>query len=312
MPQSCKTKMTSIGGQAVLEGIMMRGPEESALSVRTPSGEIVTETWKTYKKAAPWYKKAPFIRGVFLFIDTLVVGYKTLMRSAELSGSLEEEEPSNFEKWLEEKLGNKMSAVLGALVSVVAVALALFLFMFLPSLFTKWLSILVPLGGWMSVIEGVIKIGIFVLYVFACSRLKEVRRVFQYHGGEHKCIFCYENGLPLTVENVKAQKRFHPRCGTSFLLIVLILGILVASVVTWNNLLIRVLLKVITFPIVCGVSYEIIKLAGRHQNLATRIISAPGMWLQRLTTQEPDEQQIEVAISAMNAVIPEDPSLDAL
>lgn len=272
----------------------------------------MTETWKTYKKAAPWYKKAPFIRGVFLFIDTLVVGYKTLMRSAELSGSLEEEEPSNFEKWLEEKLGNKMSAVLGALVSVVAVALALFLFMFLPSLFTKWLSILVPLGGWMSVIEGVIKIGIFVLYVFACSRLKEVRRVFQYHGGEHKCIFCYENGLPLTVENVKAQKRFHPRCGTSFLLIVLILGILVASVVTWNNLLIRVLLKVITFPIVCGVSYEIIKLAGRHQNLATRIISAPGMWLQRLTTQEPDEQQIEVAISAMNAVIPEDPSLDAL
>lgn len=313
MPQSsCSPKMTSIGGQAVLEGIMMRGPIESALSVRRPDGTIVTETWKTNKKPLPWYKKTPFIRGVFQFVDTLLIGYKTLMRSAELSGSLEEEQPSKFGQWLEKKFGDKVTAILGTLVSLLAVCLALFLFMFLPSFFTKWMGTFVPLNGWLSVIEGSIKILIFVAYVFFCSRLKEIHRVFQYHGGEHKCIFCYEAGLPLTVENVRKQKRFHPRCGTSFILIVLILGILVSSIVTWDSLLLRVLLKVVTLPIVCSVSYEIIKLAGRCRNLFTRAISAPGMWLQRLTTQEPDDRQIEVAIAALNTVIPEDPNLDSL
>ena len=305
---ACRKK-TSIGGQAVLEGIMMRGPLESALSVRKQDGTILTETWATKPKDR-WYKKVPFIRGIFAFLESVTTGYRCLMRSAELAGISEEEQETKFEKWLQKRFGKKAMAFIGGVSVALAVVLAVGLFMLLPMLLVKGLDMLVPLGGWKTVIEGLLKIGIFVAYVGFCSAVKDVRKTFEYHGAEHKCIFTYEAGLPLTVENVRSQQRFHPRCGTSFLLIVLILSILVFSVVTWDNILIRIVLKLALLPVVCGVSYELIKLAGRYSNIFTRIISAPGLWLQRLTTREPSDDQIEVAITALERVIPDDPTLD--
>lgn len=302
-------KKTSIGGQAVLEGIMMRGPLESALSVRKQDGTILTETWKTAQKDK-WYKKAPFIRGVFAFLDSITTGYRCLMRSADLAGLSEEEQETKFERWVKKKFGKSAMAFVGAVSVVLSVILALGLFMVLPMLAVKGLDMLVPLGGWKTVIEGVLKIAIFIAYVGFCASVKDVRKTFEYHGAEHKCIFAYEAGLPLTVENVRIQRRFHPRCGTSFLLIVMILSILIFSVVTWDNVLIRILLKLALLPVVCGISYELIKLAGRYTNVFTRIISAPGLWLQRLTTREPDDGEIEVAITALERVIPDDPTLD--
>ena len=308
--KQCPMKKTSIGGQAVLEGIMMRGPLNSAMSVRKPDGEIVTETWPTHKKPPQWYRKTPVIRGVFAFIDSMVGGYRCLMRSADLSGMSELEEESKFDRWLKQKLGDKATLAFGAVSLVLALALALGLFMFLPMLLVSLLDGVVPLGGWKTVLEGLLKVAVFILYIFLCTLVKDVRTTFEYHGAEHKCIFCYEAGDALTVENVRKQRRFHPRCGTSFLLIVLVLSILVSSIVTWDNMLIRVALKLLMLPVVCGLSYELIKFAGRHTNLLTRIISAPGLWLQRLTTNEPNDRQIEVAITAMERVIPEDKSLD--
>lgn len=302
-------KKTSIGGQAVLEGIMMRGPLESAMSVRKQDGTILTETWETAPKNK-WYKKVPFVRGVFAFLESITTGYRCLMRSAELAGVSEEEQETKFERWLQKKFGKSVMGFVGAVSVVLAVFLALGLFMVLPILIVKGLDLLLPLGGWKTVIEGVLKIAIFVAYVGFCASVKDVRKTFEYHGAEHKCIFTYEAGLPLTVENVRRQKRFHPRCGTSFLLIVMILSILIFSVVTWDNILVRILLKLALLPVVCGISYELIKLAGRYTNVVTRIISAPGLWLQRLTTREPDDSEIEVAITALERVIPEDPTLD--
>lgn len=293
---------TSIGGQAVIEGVMMRGPGRTALAVRQPDGEIFLEEWPN--RPAAWYKKAPVIRGSFNMAASLLVGYKTLMRSAEIAGQ-EEEEPSKFEKWVAKKLGKNVMSVVAAFAGVVGIALAILLFTVLPTavagLFSRWIGS----GALRSLVEGVLKIGVFVGYIALVARVPDIRRVFEYHGAEHKTIACYEAGLPLTVENVRPQTRFHPRCGTSFLLIVLVVSILVFSLVTLENAWLRVVLKLALLPLVVGIAYELIRLAGRYNNPFTRVLSAPGLWLQRLTTSEPDDRQIEVAIAAMTPVIPE-------
>lgn len=297
-----KQHRTSIGGQAVIEGIMMRGPEKTSLAVRIPDGSVDVETWDNGKITA-WYKKTPFLRGIFNFVDTMRLGYRCLMKSAEKSG-YDEGEPDKVDQWLNRHFGEKATAVLTGFATVLAVVIAIVLFMALPTFAVKGLNQLIPLGIFSSLVEGVIKIAILVGYMAAVGKAGDIHRMFQYHGAEHKTIFCYEAGEELTVENVRKQSRFHPRCGTSFLLIVVIVSILVTSFVSWSNPWLRVALKILLLPVVVGISYEIIKLAGRYTNLCTRIISAPGLWLQRLTTQEPDDGMIEVAIASLLPVLP--------
>ena len=302
-------KKTSIGGQALIEGIMMRGPVLTSMATRMPDGSIDVETWNTHKGSkTPWTRKAPFIRGIFNMVDSMVVGYHCLMKSAEKAGV--EEEPSKFDKWLEKKLGHNMMKILGGFAAVLGVALAAVLFIFIPTGLSSLLKPLIGTGVGLSLIEGLIKVIILVGYMWLCSRMKDMRRVFEYHGAEHKSIACYEAGLPLTVENIRPQRRFHPRCGTSFLFLVVFISIIVGSFISWDNPAIRMLLKLALIPVVVGISYELIKLAGRSDGILTRIISAPGMWLQHITTCEPDDGQIECAIAALEAVIPEDENAD--
>ncbi len=303
-------KKTSIGGQALIEGIMMRGPEISAMAVRDTSGEIVLEECETKGKDRPKVCKLPFVRGIFNMYDSLTFGYKCLMRSAELSGLEDEEnekkkdkEPSQWDKLFEK--------LLMPIATVLAVVLALGLFIYLPMQLWKWIAGGSAIEGnyyARACFEGVLRIVVFVAYVWLTSLMKDIRRTYMYHGAEHKTIFCYEAELPLTVENVRKQSRFHPRCGTSFLILVLIVGIVISMFIRIDFLPLRMAVKLLTLPIVVGVGYELIKLAGRTDNLFTRIISAPGMALQRITTREPDDSMIEVAIAAMQKVIPEDGS----
>ncbi|MDL2214381.1 DUF1385 domain-containing protein [Clostridia bacterium OttesenSCG-928-O13] len=301
---------TSVGGQAVMEGIMMRGPDKWCLAVRDPQGEVVTEVHDTQKR--PW-AKWPLVRGVINFVESLSMGYKTLMRSAELSMGEDfvEEEPSKFDLWVERHFGDKGTKVVMGLAAALGVVLALGLFMFLPTALVSLLNAVVPLGWAKPVLEGLIKIAIFIGYLALVSQMKEIRRVFSYHGAEHKTIFCYEAGDELTVENIRGHSRFHPRCGTSFLFIVIILSILLNSVLPWpagaGGAFLRVGLKLLMLPLVMALSYELIRLAGRYDNPVTRAISAPGMWMQRLTTKEPDDSMIEVAIAAVTPVLPERP-----
>lgn len=303
-----KTLKTSIGGQAVIEGVMMRGPKKTALSVRLPDQSISTEEWAT-PDGNKWYKKTPFIRGIFNFVESLTCGYQSLMKAAEKAGlDDEEEEPSAFEQKLRKILGDKFMPVLEGCILVFSLLMALFFFAFLPTTIVNLLkgSISHPLV--LSALEGLTKIAILIVYLAAISHMSDIKRVFMYHGAEHKTIFCYENGEELTVENVRKYTRFHPRCGTSFLVIVLLLSILVSSFVSWDNVWLRVAMKVLTLPIIMSLSYECIKYAGRHDNLLTRILSAPGLWTQRLTTKEPTDDMIEVAIASMKRVIPDDPN----
>ncbi|MEG0838927.1 MAG: DUF1385 domain-containing protein [Hydrogenoanaerobacterium sp.] len=300
---------TSIGGQAIIEGVMMRGPLVSAMSTRMPDGTIDTETWEN-KKTQAWYKKTPFIRGIFNLIDSLSMGYKCLMKSAEKSGMDLDEEPTKFEKWLVEKFGNGMMKVISAFALVAGALLAMLLFMIIPTYAVKFLDMLVPLGGFKTVLEGIIKIIVFVGYLALVAKMPEIHRVFEYHGAEHKTIACYEGGEELTPENVRKYRRFHPRCGTSFILIVLVISIIVFSFVPWASGVLRIIIKFLLLPVVVGIAYEIIKFAGRHDNFFTKIISAPGLWLQRLTTAEPDDSQIETAIASMLPVIPAEKGID--
>ena len=307
-----QAKKTSSGGQALIEGIMMRGPEKTAMAVRNDkTKEIILEEYPTKGKDRPKICKVPFIRGIFNMIDSLSFGYKCLMRSAELSGIEEEENEKKKAKgpsvW--DKLFDKLMMPVA---TVLAVALALGLFVYLPMQLWKWITFSAPAVAQnyylRAAFEGVLRILLFVGYVWATSLMKDIRRTYQYHGAEHKTIFCYEKGLPLTVENVRPQTRFHPRCGTSFMVLMLIVGIIVSMFIRVDNLLLRTALKLLTFPIVVGIGYELIKWAGRRDNLLTRIISAPGKWLQHLTTREPDDSMIECAIAAMEKVIPDDGS----
>ena len=314
---------TMIGGQALIEGIMMRGPEKDAVVVRTKDGlQVEVKPRKVYKKGS--ICRWPLIRGVVTFFDSQVSGVKALMQSADLSPD-EQEEPSKLDLWLEKKLGSK--AFQNLLVSVavfMGLAMSVGLFFLLPSLAGDVMEIWVDSPLLRTLLEGVVRILIFVVYIVLMSRMKDMRRVFSYHGAEHKTIRCYEAGLPLTVENIKEQTRLHPRCGTSFLLIVMILSILLFSIATtvlekipvftqldgiYDNLLMMGV-KLLLLPLLVAISYEFNRLVGRYDNWLTRILTAPGMWFQKITTAEPDDSMIEVAITAVEAVLPEQEGAD--
>ena len=274
---------TSVGGQALMEGVMMRGPQKMCVAVRQPDGEIFTEVSPI--RTHPW-QKWPFVRGIFNFIDL---------------------EETKFDKWVAEKFGDKGTNFIMAVAAVLGGVLALVLFMVVPTALAGLLARFVPLGGWRALIEGVFKLVMLVGYMALVSRMKEIARMFRYHGAEHKTIACYESGRELTVENVRPCTRFHPRCGTSFLLIVILISILAGALITTENTLLRIALKLLLLPVVMSVSYEIIKLCGRYDNPLTRAVSAPGLWLQRITTSEPDDGMIECAIAAVLPVLPEKP-----
>ncbi len=296
---------TSVGGQALMEGIMMRGPEKICVAVRRPDGtiDLTHEDVKHHK-----WQKIPLVRGAIAMIENLVLGYRYLMHSADISMDEDHtEEPSKFDKWLEEHTGPRFQNFLMGLAAVVGGMLAIVLFMVLPTTIVGAINHFIPLGYGKVILEGVLKIAMFVTYLFLCTRMKDVHRVFEYHGAEHKTIACYEAGEELTVENVRKHCRFHPRCGTSFMILVLVVSILLFSILPWSSTSLRVVLKLLLLPAVMGISYELIKLAGRYDNILTRIISAPGLWLQRLTTFEPDDSMIEVAIAAVKPVLPERP-----
>ena len=371
---SCPMKKTSIGGQALLEGIMMRGPKKSAMAVRRPDGEMVVEVSELKSANRKGFLKWPVVRGVVGFVDSMTVGYQAMMRSAELSGldeAIEEEEREKAAKKAAkeqakkakklgvtaEELASQESAeqateapveadeapaeepapapkaekkdTSGMMTGIMVVALilglglAMLLFKVLPETFYELITWAVPSlegeGYWFNLIRaaitGVVKIAIMVAYMAAVTLMKDIRRTFMYHGAEHKTIFCYEQGLELTVENVRKQKRFHPRCGTSFLILMLLVSIVVnmfipATLVDHKilNIIARTGIGLLTLPFIMGIGYELIRFAGRHDNLFTRIISAPGVWLQHITTKEPDDSMIECAIAAVKEVIPEDGS----
>ena len=301
---------SKIGGQAVIEGVMMRGIDKASMANRLPGGEIDLETWEVRGgKNLPWYRKVPFIRGVFSFGISMVDGYKCLMRSADKQITEEDSEPeSKFEKWLDEKLGDKLMPVISVLSMIIGIGLAIALFMLLPSGVLKLAENFVEIPDIAkNIIEGILKIAIFVGYTALTGLMKDMRRLYEYHGAEHKTIACYEHGRELTVENVREHCRFHPRCGTSFVFLVLFISIFVNSVfrLSWENVMLRVLCKLALLPVVMGIAYEIIRLAGKYDNPIMRAVSAPGLWIQRITTKEPKDDEIECAIEALKAVIPE-------
>ena len=300
-----KTIKPSIGGQALIEGVMMKGVGKYAVAVRKPNREIdVTVTPTKSRKIS----KIPFIRGIVTFVDSLIVGYAALMKSAEISMSEDEleESKSKFDLWLEKKLGDKANNVIMFFAAVFGLGLALLLFTILPTVIVTFIDKFIALGFFKTIIEGVLKIGLFMLYLYLISKSKDVYRTFCYHGAEHKTIACYEANEKLTVENVRKQTRFHPRCGTSFILIVLVISILLFSAIPWTNPLLRIVYKIVLLPIVMGLSYEVIRLAGTYNNPVTRAISAPGLFMQRFTTNEPADEMIEVAIASVFAVLPEE------
>ena len=322
----CEQFKTVIGGQALIEGIMMRGPEKDAVVVRT-KGEMRLEVnpRKIYPEKSPM--KWPLIRGVVGFFDAQVVGVKALMRSADLSPEMEEEEPSKLDAWLEKKLGNeKFQKLLVGFAVAMGMGMSILLFFLLPMLVSGFLDQWIPNTLVLHLVEGIVRMIIFMGYLILVSRMQEMKRVFAYHGAEHKTIRCYEAGLPLTVENVRQQTRLHPRCGTSFLLVVMILSILVFSVASSGLLalipaleamrgsflyrLIMIVFKLLLLPIVVAFSYEVNRWVGRHDNAFTRILTGPGMWMQNFTTNEPDDSMIEVGIAALQAVLPEEEGAD--
>lgn len=308
------SKKTSIGGQALIEGIMMKGPKKTAMAVRKSNDEIDISYLKSGSpadkcKILGW----PVIRGVANFIATLFLGYGALMKSADISGYTELEEENGKKSKAPEWLMNTIM-VIG---SVLGVLLAVALFFYAPSLIVLGLEGLLKtnLHDVLEIaLEQAIKMSLFVGYVYAVSFMKDIRRVFMYHGAEHKAIFCYEKGLPLTVENIKAQKRFHPRCGTSFMILMIIVSFFISVAVeaifpgVKDIMWLWVAVKILLVPLCCGVGYEVLKICGRSDNLFTKIISAPGMWLQRLTTKEPDDSMMEIAAAALTEVIPDDES----
>lgn len=304
-----KNKCVSIGGQALIEGIMMKSPQKTVMSVRLPDGSIDTsEIKETHLKDKYKFFGIPLVRGVVNLIESFTVGYKALMESAEKSGFAEDEE-------IDEKEQTKLMAVVGVLGTVLGVGLALLLFMYLPHLLFKLVDTYIADGSLSALnlkplFEGIVKMIIFIGYVAAVSLMKDIKRVYMYHGAEHKTIFCFEAGEELTVENVKKFARFHPRCGTSFLFLMLAVSILVTSVlaVVLPEFVIQtgyiwVPIKILLVPICCGLGYELIRVCGRYTNLFTKIVAAPGLWIQRLTTKEPTDDMIEIAIASVKGAL---------
>lgn len=299
---------TLIGGQALIEGIMMQGPDKRSIVVRGPEG-IVTKVEPLKKRTG--IAKWPLIRGVVNFASSMVSGVKALMYSAEFFPEEEDAKPSKFDEWLEKKLGSeKMEKAVISFSVVLGVLFSVGLFFLLPTLISGLFDRVIHSAVIRSLIEGVIRIAIFMGYMILISKMKDMKRVFSYHGAEHKTIFCYEHGKELTVENVREESRFHPRCGTSFLLVVVVVSILVNSVVRLDNSFARMGCHLLLLPIVVGISYEINRWCGLHDNWLSTALSAPGKWLQHLTTNEPDDSMIECAIRALELVIPDEKGSD--
>ncbi|MBR2876394.1 MAG: DUF1385 domain-containing protein [Clostridia bacterium] len=313
-------KKVSIGGQALIEGIMMQGPKGAAMSVRLPSGEIETEELEL-KKLKDKFKPAgwPLIRGIVNFVESMLFGFKCIEKSAEKAGlddeEIKEEDMSKLDKWLSDHFGPKMIAVISGIAMVLGLGMSFVLFVYLPTflvdiadkyLFKDALANIHPL------FEGIMRMMIFILYFYLVSLMPDIKRVFMYHGAEHKSIFCFENGLELTVENVKKQSRFHPRCGTSFIFVVLIISIFISSVLVVlfpaidDQRIVWIAIKLLIIPLTVAFSYEFIKYAGTHDNIFVKILSAPGLMMQRISTKEPTDDIIEVGIAALKAVLPDD------
>ena len=298
-------KSSGIGGQAVMEGIMLRNGSEYSVAVRKENGEIEVKK-ETYKGVGSKCKlfRLPFIRGIFSFVDSLVLGMKSLNYSASLfmEDGEEEEEPGRFEKWLQKKFGDKAEKVIMDLTMVISIILAMGIFMVFPTWVSTLMKPLLGNGIWMALFEGVLRIAIFIAYVGLISLMPDIKRTYMYHGAEHKCINCIEHGLPLTVENVMKSSKEHKRCGTSFLLIVMVISILFFLVIRPETLWLRLVSRILLIPVIAGVSFEFLRLAGNSDNPVVNLLSKPGLMLQGLTTKEPDEKMAEVAICAVEAV----------
>ncbi|NLO47795.1 MAG: DUF1385 domain-containing protein [Clostridiales bacterium] len=312
MKQKKEGFRTTIGGQALIEGIMMRGPSKQAIVVSTKDGFVVKEEDLKFIKDKYPILGWPLVRGIVNFGSSMVNGFRALMFSAScLPLEEQEEEKSKIDIWIEKKFGGeKADKIIMTVAAVIGIALSVGLFILLPTLLAGLFKNIVPSGLLKNLIEGAFRIAIFLIYLWFSTRMKDIHRVFEYHGGEHKSIHCYEKGLALTVENVRVQPRQHPRCGTSFLFVVVIISSLVFSVVSWSNPLLRILIRILLIPVVVAFSYEINRLIGRHDNRFTRILAAPGLALQRLTVYEPDDNMIEVAIAGLKLVIPEKKGAD--
>lgn len=294
-------RKTQVGGQAVLEGVMMRGTHGLAIAVRKPDGEISVE----YKDIVPWTKKnkifsLPIIRGFISLIDSLREGIKALNYSAEFFED-EEEEPSKFEKWLTEKLGDKLNGVIITVTMLISFLVAIVLFVALPTVLTNLFKTIISNVIILNIVEGLVRVAILLIYMYLIGKTEDINRVFQYHGAEHKTIFCYENEKELTAENVKSFERFHPRCGTNFLFLVMLVSIVVFAFSGWGSFKERMFFRIILIPVISGFTFEIIKWVGKSDTKLAQIIASPGLKLQKLTTREPDQEQIEVAIAALKA-----------
>lgn len=299
-------KKTSIGGQAVIEGVMMKGPDKAAVAVRKPDGEIQVDI----KKSIPYNKRnkflaLPIIRGAAALVDSLVNGIKYLEYSASFYDDGTQEEESKFDLFIKKTLGDKAEKVAMVLSLLVSFGVAIALFMVLPTFVANFLKKAIDNTVIINLIEGLIRIIIFVIYIYFISKLKDIQRVFEYHGAEHKTIFCYESGIELTPENAAKFGRLHPRCGTNFLIVVMFVSIIVFSFMGWPGIIMRVVSRVVFLPLIAGLSYEVIKWMGRSDSKLVGILAYPGLMMQKLTTREPDESQLEVAIAALKAVIPE-------
>lgn len=302
MAKKKQTHYSGIGGQAVLEGVMMKNRDKYAVAVRKPNGEIDVEV-EEYKGVCgdKKFAKLPFIRGVFAFIDSLILGMKVTTYSASFYEE-EDEKPSKTEGKLEKLLGNKADDIMMTFTVILSVIIAVALFMLLPLFLSDLLGKYIRNASVIAIIEGMIRILIFIAYIAGISLMKDIKRLYMYHGAEHKCINCIEKGRPLTIKDVKRSSRQHKRCGTSFLLFVVLVSVIVFFFIRVDNMALKLVLRIALVPVIAGISYEIIRLAGRSDNIVVRIISAPGLWMQKLTTKEPDEDMIEVAIASVEAV----------
>lgn len=322
---SNKQHKTSIGGQALIEGIMMKGPKGTAMSVRLPDGTIDTELEENNSSNKKIIYKIPVIRGVYAFADSMISGYKYLMKSADKAMTEEEKEEdmSKLDKWLSEHMSETAMNIITGVSSVLGVLLAMVIFLYLPievvDLFDNFVLKDTDISTYHPLIEGVMRIVIFILYMYLVSKMSMINRVFMYHGAEHKAIFCYENGLDLTVENVKKMSRFHPRCGTAFMFVMLILSmtasfslVIIFPELANINKILWMLIKIAILPIIMGVGYEFIKYAGKHENIIVNILSYPGLLMQRITTVEPTDDIIEVAIESIKAVLTDNPEDDMI
>lgn len=297
-----KSRYSGIGGQAVLEGVMMKNKEKYAVAVRKPDGEIEVEV-ETYQGLAHGskFKELPFIRGIFNFLDSLILGTRALNYSASFYEE-EEGKETKFDKAMDKMSGGNGEKLLSGIVTVISIMLAVGIFIVLPYFISSLFESFIRNRSLMAIIEGVIRIALFLLYVWGISAMKDILRLYQYHGAEHKCINCIEKGRPLTVHNVMRSSRLHKRCGTSFIFFVMLVSIVLFFFIQVDNVAEKVILRILLMPVVAGISYEIIRLAGRTDNVFIKILSAPGMWIQRMTTREPDESMAEVAIASVEAV----------